>query len=688
MLLDIARDVEAVAPDAWLVNVTNPLTALCRSVTRETNVKTVGLCNEWVAPRSMLSLLFDCGMHEIDPVLGGVNHFPLAMSLCASAATTASRRLRAMLDDPEGAAAAPIWMDPPPRRTGWKVAPADHWSEARRASPTTGAGRALQPLRGAHRARATTTRSSSCPGSSIAGNDYGKAWRVHHYGMAGHTADAEADVAHYESIRDADDVHAHAVGRTGRETAASKHGDAASRGTSREPSQRGQRDNLPDGAVVEIMGIADARGVRGRDAHDGAGDHGRVPPPHQRRRRSGRSKPRSSGDRELVLEAMLADPLAAQLSLRQRRRDDRRHARRDGAAGCRSSRSIAAWLPASSSSAAGAIQWVPKLLIDMVNTPSLGERRDRARRHRPRAARTAWPTSSSHVVEVPGVGITVETAPPTSAPRSTGADYVVVTHLHRRVREHAPRPRDPRALRHQAVGRRHGRARRHHAARCATSPCSSGSRATWKEICPDAWMLNITNPMTALCRAVTRETTIKTVGLCHEVTMRAVHCLSLLLDADFLDFEFERRPASTTSRSSPRCEIAGDDGFERLRDAPRRHETRRDEPVHLPAGDRHTSSRASAAASPSAICSTRNRVKFALFERFGVLPAAGDRHLVEFFPGFLTEESEWGKRWGVELTSIADREAMAGQVQGRVRRSCSAAPDVPDDAVGRDGRAA
>src|SRR5450755_2443147 len=41
VLLDIARDIESVAPDAWLVNVTNPLTALCRSVTRETNVKTV-----------------------------------------------------------------------------------------------------------------------------------------------------------------------------------------------------------------------------------------------------------------------------------------------------------------------------------------------------------------------------------------------------------------------------------------------------------------------------------------------------------------------------------------------------------------------------------------------------------------------------------------------------------------------
>jgi len=51
------------------------------------------------------------------------------------------------------------------------------------------------------------------------------------------------------------------------------------------------------------------------------------------------------------------------------------------------------------------------------------------------------------------------------------------------------------------------------------------------------------------------------------------------------------------------------------------------------------------------------RVKLELFSRFGVLPAAGDRHLVEFFSGFLTEESGWGERWGVRLTTIEEREA-------------------------------
>jgi alpha-galactosidase len=51
-----------------------------------------------------------------------------------------------------------------------------------------------------------------------------------------------------------------------------------------------------------------------------------------------------------------------------------------------------------------------------------------------------------------------------------------------------------------------------------------------------------------------------------------------------------------------------------------------------------------------------NQVKLELFRRFGVLPGAGDRHLVEFFPGFLTDESGWGKRWGVPLTTIEERE--------------------------------
>ena len=96
-----------------------------------------------------------------------------------------------------------------------------------------------------------------------------------------------------------------------------------------------------------------------------------------------------------------------------------------------------------------------------------------------------------------------------------------------------------------------------------------------EELCPDAWMLNITNPMTTLCRAVTRETTIKTVGLCHEVADRAV-LLSLLLDADFRAIELEvtgvnHLPIITALR------VDGDDGLRAAARAARRPDRRRDD---------------------------------------------------------------------------------------------------------------
>ena len=204
-----------------------------------------------------------------------------------------------------------------------------------------------------------------------------------------------------------------------------------------------------------------------------------------------------------------------------------------------------------------------------------------------------------------------------------------------------------------------------------------------EELCPDAWMLNITNPMTTLCRAVTRETSVKTVGLCHEVT-GAQFTLSQILDVDFRSFDFEvvgvnHLPIIT------KLFVDGEDAMDRLREKLADPEKLADEPIYLPDEIRRELGDVAAEFTKRDLV-TSNAVKFALFERFGVLPGAGDRHLVEFFPGFLTEESEWGKRWNVGLTSIADREVWVDRYKARVRR------DGQDDrgaehAVGRDGRA-
>ena len=48
-------------------------------------------------------------------------------------------------------------------------------------------------------------------------------------------------------------------------------------------------------------------------------------------------------------------------------------------------------------------------------------------------------------------------------------------------------------------------------------------------------------------------------------------------------------------------------------------------------------------------------MKSALFEIYGALPAGGDRHVAEFFPFFLTEEADAGRKWGVHLTTVEER---------------------------------
>jgi alpha-galactosidase len=49
-----------------------------------------------------------------------------------------------------------------------------------------------------------------------------------------------------------------------------------------------------------------------------------------------------------------------------------------------------------------------------------------------------------------------------------------------------------------------------------------------------------------------------------------------------------------------------------------------------------------------------DQVKFILFKRFGILAAAGDRHLVEFLPGFIRSPETLFK-WGVIRTPVSYR---------------------------------
>jgi alpha-galactosidase len=136
VVMGIAAHVERCAPGALLVNVSNPLTALCRAVSSQTSVRTVGLCNELVGLQFWLSLVFDADMRAIDPVVAGVNHLPLVTALTIGG-QDGFALLRDVLDNPGQLEGQPVWMAPRRRPTG--TAPTRRGTGPRPTSwPTTG----------------------------------------------------------------------------------------------------------------------------------------------------------------------------------------------------------------------------------------------------------------------------------------------------------------------------------------------------------------------------------------------------------------------------------------------------------------------------------------------------------------------------------------------------------------------
>jgi alpha-galactosidase/6-phospho-beta-glucosidase family protein len=165
-----------------------------------------------------------------------------------------------------------------------------------------------------------------------------------------------------------------------------------------------------------------------------------------------------------------------------------------------------------------------------------------------------------------------------------------------------------------------------------------------ERLCPDAWMLNLTNPMTTICRATTRETSVRTIGLCHEVAGVRNHLAGLFeVPQETISFQvagINHLPVIL------RLQIGGRDGELLLREWLTEHD-----PFSL-AKDAELNN-------VFDVFVDRLAVKLTLFDQMGVLFGAGDRHVAEFLPGFLTEASDYGRHYGVLLTLVDHREEMA-----------------------------
>jgi alpha-galactosidase len=76
VMWDFARDMEAVCPNAWLLNYTNPMSALTGAMLRYTDIKTIGLCHSvQVCSKSLLkSLDMEYDEKTIRDRIAGINH--------------------------------------------------------------------------------------------------------------------------------------------------------------------------------------------------------------------------------------------------------------------------------------------------------------------------------------------------------------------------------------------------------------------------------------------------------------------------------------------------------------------------------------------------------------------------------------------------------------------------------------
>lgn len=167
------------------------------------------------------------------------------------------------------------------------------------------------------------------------------------------------------------------------------------------------------------------------------------------------------------------------------------------------------------------------------------------------------------------------------------------------------------------------------------------------EICPQALFLNYTNPMTVLTRVLAMQG-VRVVGLCHEWIGVREHLAQV----------FKTKPENITAT------IAGVNHLIWVTDLYADGRRVFDE---LPAiTEKILNGEIKVDEDDTSVFADHARVKSTLFELYGALPAAGDRHIAEFFPHFINESTNWGRDYDLILTSIADRYDMEADAKGLI----------------------
>jgi alpha-galactosidase len=100
VMLDIARDMEDVCPDALLLNYTNPMAMLCWAVDEATDVDVIGLCHSVQGTAHRLANRLDVPYEELSYWVAGINHMAWFLEL-EHDGEDLYPRLEEVADDPD-----------------------------------------------------------------------------------------------------------------------------------------------------------------------------------------------------------------------------------------------------------------------------------------------------------------------------------------------------------------------------------------------------------------------------------------------------------------------------------------------------------------------------------------------------------------------------------------------------------
>ena len=196
-----------------------------------------------------------------------------------------------------------------------------------------------------------------------------------------------------------------------------------------------------------------------------------------------------------------------------------------------------------------------------------------------------------------------------------------------------------------------------------------------EKCCPDAWVINYTNPMTICVRTLYKTfPKIKAFGCCHEV-----FGVQGLLAAAYED----AFGGEVSGRREVKINVVGVNHFTWLTSAHCRGVDLF--PVYERFVEKYKDTGYTKGRSPTNYnyrFGCDHRVKFDLFRRYGNIAAAGDRHLAEFCEGkWYLASPEQVTSWGFGLTEVAwriddlhnrlekSRKYLSGELKPEIKRT-------------------